>query len=115
MVQVQQATFIPSESGGEIRTSMRLGTQEVSVNWPIDGSDQEIMPLLNSLTVRVEQMTYASTPEGGEIRATMKIGDRAFVSRVAVNGDGELKSQLDRLLEEIGREVIKNLQSAFGQ
>ena len=112
MVKVQQATFIPTDTGGEIQANMQVGSQEVTTKWPISNQDDDLGPLLDHLMVKVQKITFVSTPNGGEIRADMTLGDRVFVSRWPVEEDDhELKPTLDRLLDEISRKCIANLLS----
>ncbi len=112
MAKVQQATFVPTATGGEIQATMQMGSQEVTTKWPISDQDDDLGPLLDQLTVKVQKITFAATPNGGEIRADMTLGDRVFVSRWPIEGDDhELKPALDRLLDEISRKCIANLLS----
>src|SRR5947209_3442742 len=115
MVMVQEATFVPTVGGGEIRASMRLGPQVLTSSWSLGESSEDLRLLLDRLMVKVEQVTFVTTPTGGEIRATMRVGERAFVSRVAIDGkDKDLKPLLDQLLEEVGGNFVQALQSALG-
>src|SRR5689334_13246511 len=113
MVRVQEATIIPNEDGGEVKTNLLLGRQEVSTTWPLD-HDDDLKPLLDRLMVQVRQVTYISSPGGSEIRAEMAVGDRVFVSRVPVAAeDEELQFMVDQLLAGIGQKTVRNLQAAL--
>ncbi|MBV9280204.1 MAG: hypothetical protein JOZ41_09005 [Chloroflexi bacterium] len=112
MVKVQEASFIPNARGGEIKAVMTVGSQQVMATWPLGNEDGDLRSLLESMMVRLHQITFVPTPSGGEIRATMSIGERNFISRLPVEGeDQDLKPSLSRLLDEIGRKFVQNLQA----
>jgi hypothetical protein len=114
MVQVQEVTFIPNSSGGEVRAQMTAGRQELTTSWPLGSEDEQLKALLDRLTVKVQEITFLSTPNGGEIRAQMTVGERVFVSRVPLAPDDrERPSTLKVLLGEVGRRVLENLQAAL--
>lgn len=116
MVQVQEATFTPAGDGGTIQANMKVGQQEITTAWPLDGPNQGLAPLLDRLMVKVEQITFLQTPNGGEIRANLTIGDRAFVSRLPIaDDDPDLRPVFDQLMSEIGTTFMQTIEAALRQ
>jgi hypothetical protein len=95
MVEVQEATFVPTATGGEMRATMRLGRREIITSWPVDQDDQDLRRLLDRMV-------------------SMKVGDQAFVSILSIEDEyRDLKPLLDRLLNEIGTNFLGTLRSAL--
>ena len=114
MPKVQEVSFTPDVDGGEIRTSMRSGSREVTLAWPADDQSGEVTSLLEPLMVRVHRITFVQNEDGAEIQVTMSLGDREFVSVWPVDEDDpELKGSFDRLLEGVRQMSLRELQSVF--
>lgn len=114
MVEVQEATFVPTPTGGEIRATIRLGRRDIITSWLVDEDDQDLRHLLDRMMVKVQQVTFVSTPNGGDIRVNMKVGDQAFVSILSIEDEyRDLKPLLDGLLNEIGNNFLGSLRSAL--
>jgi hypothetical protein len=114
MIEVREATFVPTPSGGEIRADMRIGRREIMTSWPVEEDNQDLRLLLDRLMVQVQQVTFVSTPNRSEIRANLKVGDRAFVSILSIEDEyHDLKPLLDRLLNEVGNSFVGSLRSAL--
>jgi hypothetical protein len=114
MAKVQEATFTATKDGGEMRATIVVGDQELTSKWPVTSWEGELNSLLNDLMVRVQQVSFVSTDTGGEIRANMEVGGQVFISRwLADDSNPELRDRFDRLLDEVCKKSVTNLQAAL--
>jgi len=114
MITVRAATFIPESGGGDMHAVLMLGNQQVTATVPLGLEDLDLQALVDRLSVRVRQVTITSTAAGGEIRALMSVGERSFVSRLAIAaGDHDLTSDVNLLLDAVGRRFRQQLQAGL--
>lgn len=116
MLHVQEATYTRCPDGAEMRATSQLGRQDLTTHWPVSDRDDILWPLLAPMIPTVQDVTFRSASDGGEITITLAISNRSFQCSLPIDeGDEELKPALDRLLQEIGRELATTLQSSLSE
>lgn len=105
---VQQVTFIPGASGGEVQADVSSGRRKLVASWPLEGDDSDLRPLLDQLMVKIEQVAFIPTPMGGQVRAELRVGEQTFVSTCWIDGQNTATQEaMHSLCEKVEQELLQ--------